>query len=94
MSGSRQPLYYHKLVNFHKRIEKMELPDEYKQEYLSAVQEHMAIEKLRSEQAREDYLRELVECTVCHKSILRNSFYKHKRNHSTSKIEERNRELE
>ena len=74
-------LYYHKLLNFRKRIEKMDIPEEYKKEYLVVCEKQMEREKERSKQAKREYQDQEVRCEVCQGLFLRRSLYTHKKTH-------------
>ena len=77
-------LYYHKLRNFQLRISKMEIPEEYKQEYLAVCKRQMQIEREKSAVYREEYQNQDIKCDICGKCYKRSYIYKHKATHKNN----------
>ena len=48
-------LYLHKLTNQRKRFEKWDIAEEYKKEYLDLIDKHIAIEREKSQDKKENY---------------------------------------
>jgi hypothetical protein len=82
-------LYYHKYINLKKTFEKMDIPDEDKEEFLKMIEIKITREKERSEEKRWEYLQEDVECETCHKLYPRTYIYKHKKIHLTPQQKEK-----
>lgn len=78
-------LYYHKLQNFKLKISKMDIPEEYKQEYLAVCKRQMQIEREKSALRREEYHNQEIKCDICGKCIRRSYIYWHKARHKQSK---------
>ena len=55
-------LYLHKLTNQRKRFEKWDIAEEYKKEYLDLIDKHIAIEREKSQDKKENYAVENVLC--------------------------------
>ena len=87
LSLEMSELYYHKLLNFKKRIQKMEIPEAYKREYLVVCEKQMDIERERSKQAKSDYQDQEVRCDVCKRLVLRRSLYTHRKTHRKPQTE-------
>ena len=49
-------LYLHKLTNQRKRFEKWDIAEEYKKEYLDLIDKHIAIEREKSQDKKDNYM--------------------------------------
>ena len=74
-------LYLHKLTNQRKRFEKWDIAEEYKKEYLDLIDKHIAIEREKSQDKKDNYAVENVLCALCGKVFSRTNIYVHHRVH-------------
>ena len=74
-------LYLHKLINQRKRFEKWDIAEEYKKEYLDLIDKHIALERQKSQNKKDNYAVENVLCALCGKVFSRANIYVHHRVH-------------